>query len=118
VSEVVIDGVDRLPHSAQVAMVIGLLLGIGLALLEKVAPKYLRAWLPSASGLGIAMVLPGSNSIAMFLGAAAAEWLRRKHPALAESYTVPIGSGFIAGESLMGVLIIVLTKIAGMDLSL
>ncbi len=118
VSEVVIGGIDRLPSSAQLAMVIGLLLGIALTIIEKVAPKYLKAWLPSPSGIGIAMIVPGSNCIAMFLGAAAAEWLRRKHPTIGDTYTVPVGSGFIAGESLMGVLIIILTKIAGLDLAL
>jgi uncharacterized oligopeptide transporter (OPT) family protein len=118
VSEVVVGGVGQLPSSAQLAMVIGLLLGIGLTVTEKVAPRYLKAWIPSPSGIGIAMIVPGSNAIAMFLGAATAEWLRRNRPLLNDTYTVPVGSGFIAGESLMGVLIPVLTKIAGLDLSL
>ena len=118
VSELVVGGIGRLPESAQIAMVTGLLLGIGLTVLEKVAPKYMQAWIPSPSGIGIAMIVPGSNAIAMFMGAAAAEWLRRYRPLLNETYTVPVGSGFIAGESLMGVLIIILTKIAGLDLSL
>ncbi len=118
VSEVVVEGVGKLSFEAQLAMVIGLLLGISLTILEKVAPRYLKAWLPSPSGIGIAMIVPGSNCIAMFMGAALAEWLRRKHPTIGNAYTVPIGSGFIAGESLMGVLIIILTKIAGIDLAL
>ena len=118
VSEVVIGGIGQLSWSARLAMAIGLLLGIGLTILEKVAPKYLKAWLPSPSGIGIAMIVPGSNAIAMFLGAAGAEAMRRYYPRLGETYTVPIGSGFLAGESLMGVLIIILTKIAGLDLSL
>jgi uncharacterized oligopeptide transporter (OPT) family protein len=118
VSEVVIGGLGQLPASARLAMLTAFLLGVGLTVLEKVAPRYLRPYLPSPSGLGIAMIVPGSNSIAMFLGAAAAEWLRRHHPRIGETYTVPVASGFIAGESLMGVLIILLTKIAGLDLSL
>ena len=40
--------------------------------------------MPSPAGLGIAMVLPGSKCIAMFMGAAAAEFMRRRLPALAE----------------------------------
>ena len=40
--------------------------------------------MPSPAGLGLAMVLPGSNCIAMFMGAAAAEFMRRRLPALAE----------------------------------
>ncbi|HWO17613.1 MAG TPA: OPT family oligopeptide transporter [Kofleriaceae bacterium] len=118
VSELVVGGLGQLPYSAQVAMVTGLTLGIALTILEKVAPKYLKAWIPSPSGIGIAMIVPGSNAIAMFLGAALAEWLRRKHPQLGDTFTVPVGSGFIAGESLTGVLIIILTKIAGLDLTL
>jgi uncharacterized oligopeptide transporter (OPT) family protein len=59
-------------------------------------------------GLGIAMVVPGSNCIAMFLGAAVAEWMRRKFPVLAEKTVVPVASGLIAGESLMGILIAML----------
>ena len=118
VSEVVVGGVGQLPPSAQLAMVIGVLLGIGLTILERVAPRHLKPWIPSPSGLGIAMLVSAGNSIAMFLGAAIAEWLRRKRPAWGDAYTVPIGSGFIAGESLMGVVIAMTTKIAGINLAL
>jgi uncharacterized oligopeptide transporter (OPT) family protein len=83
--------------------VTGVLLGIALALLERFAPARVRPFVPSPSGLGIAMVLPGSNSIATFLGGLAAELMRRFRPALAERYVVPVGSGLIAGESLVGV---------------
>jgi uncharacterized oligopeptide transporter (OPT) family protein len=57
------------------------------------------------------MVLPGYNSIAMFFGGSIAEILRRRRPALAERGVVPVASGFIAGESLMGVLIAVLVAV-------
>ena len=49
------------------------------------------------------MVIPGSNSIAMFLGGLLAWLLRRKNPAAADRLVVPVSSGLIAGESLMGV---------------
>lgn len=87
---------------------VGLALGVTLALLEKFAPRRLRPLLPSPSGLGIALVVPGSNCVAMFLGAAIAEGLRRKRPALAEKTVVPVASGLIAGESLMGIVIALL----------
>jgi len=77
-------------------------------LAERWAPRKVRPFVPSASGLGIAMVIPGYNSIAMFLGGFIAEMLRRQRPALAERTIVPVASGFIAGESLMGVFIAVL----------
>ena len=113
VSKAFSGGIAALHPTSRTAIMVGLALGVTLALLEKFAPKSLRPLLPSPNGLGLAMVVPGSNSIAMFLGAALAEFLRRWKPALAEKTVVPVASGFIAGESLMGILIAVLivTKI-------
>jgi len=108
VSKAFSGGIAALPSSARVAILVGLGLGTALALLEKFAPARLRPLIPSASGLGIAMVIPGSNCLAMFAGAAVAEWMRRRHPALAERTVVPVASGLIAGESLMGILVAVL----------
>jgi OPT family oligopeptide transporter len=108
VSKAFSDGIGALHPTARTAIVVGLLLGVTLALLERFAPKAWRTWLPSPSGLGIAMVIPGSNCIAMFLGASVAEAIRRRRPALAERTVVPVASGLIAGESLMGILIALL----------
>ena len=44
----------------------------------------------------------------MFLGAAIAEYMRRKDPKAAERLVVPVSSGLIAGESLMGIVIALL----------
>jgi len=54
------------------------------------------------------MVVPGRNGLAMFLGGLLAEIARRRWPRQAERNVVPIASGFIAGESLMGVATILL----------
>ena len=108
VSKVLVDGLSALHPAARSAAGIAFLLGIALVLAERWAPPKLRAFIPSASGMGIAMVIPGYNSIAMFLGSFIAEMLRRRRPALAERCVVPVASGFIAGESLMGVLVAVL----------
>lgn len=108
VSQAFSGGLSALAPSARSAVVVGLVLGVALALLEKLAPKRALPFIPSASGIGIAMVIPASNCAAMFLGAALAEWLRRKRPALAEKTVVPVSSGLIAGESLMGIVIALL----------
>jgi OPT family oligopeptide transporter len=105
VSKAFAGGLGALDPSSKQAVVVGLVLGVALALLEKLAPPRVRPYLPSPSGLGIAMVIPGSNCISMFAGAAAAELVRRRRPALAERYVVPVASGLIAGESLMGIVI-------------
>ena len=105
VSEAFAGGVDSLKPGARQGIWAGLALGVALALAEKLAPKRLRAWIPSPAGLGIAMVIPGANALAMFLGSLVAFLLARWRPRTAERYVTPVASGFIAGESLMGVLI-------------
>jgi uncharacterized oligopeptide transporter (OPT) family protein len=112
VSKAFANGIDALPESARSAVWVGLVLGVALALAERLAPKSLKAFIPSPSGVGIAMVIPGSNAIAMFLGAAIAEGLRRTRPQLAERLVVPVSSGLIAGESLMGI-VVALLVVAG-----
>ena len=108
VSQAFAGGVGGLGSLARSAIAAGLLLGIGLALLEKLAPKPVRHLVPSPSGLGIAMVIPGSNAVAMFLGAFLAWAWRRFRQASADRYVTPIASGLIAGESLMGVVVALL----------
>lgn len=108
VSKAFSEGVSALHPTARTAIGVGLVFGVALALLERFAPKRFRPFVPSASGLGLAMVIPGSNCIAMFLGASLAAALRRRFPAFAEKTVVPVASGLIAGESLMGVLVVIL----------
>ncbi len=112
VSKAFAGGLGGLPAGADTAVGIGLALGVALALAERFAPKKLVTFLPSPSGLGIALVIPGSNAIAMFIGSAIAALLRKFRPAIGERYTIPISSGFIAGESLMGI-VIALLVVAG-----
>jgi putative OPT family oligopeptide transporter len=108
VSRAFAGGLDALDASARTAIGIGAALGVALACLERFAPRAVRAWIPSPAGVGIAMVVPGSNALAMFLGGFAAELLRRACPRFAERYSTPIASGLIAGESLMGVAVALL----------
>ncbi len=106
VSEMLVKGLDALHPTARVAAAIGIVVGMLLAVLEVKVPKHVKKYVPSASGLGIAMVLPAWNSIMMCIGAGLAELLRRqKGEKAADKMTMPIASGFVAGESLMGVFI-------------
>jgi OPT family oligopeptide transporter len=108
VSKMLVNGVSSLHSSARMGAVCGLALGVALVLLERWAPKKAKAFIPSASGLGLAIVIPGASSIAFFIGAAIAEGLRRFKPKLADATVLPVSSGFIAGESLMGIAVAML----------
>ena len=112
VSQAFAGGAGALHRTARTAIGVGLLLGVVLSLLERFAPPRLKPWVPSPSGLGIAMVIPASNAIAMFMGTAGAEFARRRYPRVAERYLIPVSSGLIAGESLMGV-VVALLVVAG-----
>lgn len=104
VSKAFVGGIDALPFSAKIAILVGLGFGIGLTILDKAAPRAVRAILPSPSAIGLAMVVPFSNSLAIFLGAVVAELVRRRY-ARGDAYTVPVASGLIAGESLVAIAI-------------
>jgi len=111
VAELLADGIGALPYGALTAIAVGAALGIVLTLLEELGPKAWRPWLPSTTGLGIAGVIPAFNSFAMFAGALLAWLFARARPKAAEAYTVPVSSGLIAGESLMGVAIILVLEV-------
>jgi len=108
VSKAFAGGLGTLDPAARMAIVVGAALGIALVLLERFAPRPLRGYVPSPAGLGIAMVVPGSNAIAMFGGALIALLVNRARPEFGRRYVVPVASGLIAGESLMGVAIAML----------
>jgi uncharacterized oligopeptide transporter (OPT) family protein len=95
-------GFHSLHPTARLGMLVGGLLGIAIPLAERALPKY-RKYIPSAMGLGLAMVIPFWNSLSMFLGGLIALILEKTNKPLAEKYIVPVSSGIIAGESLMGV---------------
>ncbi len=107
VSRAFANGLDSLQPSVQIAMLVGLGIGTSLAIFEKYAPKRIKPFVPSANGLGIAMVIPGANSVVMFLGATIAEVLRRRQQ---DSNVIPVASGLIAGESLMGIVVAILVS--------
>ena len=104
VAELLAKGVAALPPSARIGLVIGGTIGIILPLLEMKFPKQ-KKFIPSATGLGLAFTINGFNSVSMFIGSLLALWLSKARPKIHEQYTIPVSSGIIAGESLMGVLL-------------
>jgi uncharacterized oligopeptide transporter (OPT) family protein len=100
-------GLSALPISARWGLLWGAIFGIAITLVERNFPK-MRNYLPSPTAMGIAFVIPAFNSISMFAGALIAYILEKKAPQMAENYTVPVASGVIAGESIMGILVAIL----------
>jgi uncharacterized oligopeptide transporter (OPT) family protein len=102
-------GVEALPPGALVALVAGVLAGVLLTVLE--SNGRLRKFVPSPTGLGIGMLVPGSAVISMFLGAVLGEFWRKLAPRPYAQHVTPLASGCIAGEALVAVLIPILVAI-------
>jgi putative OPT family oligopeptide transporter len=111
VAELLAKGIEALPAGSLWAIALGAAAGAVLTLLEEFAPERIRPWIPSPTGLGIAGVIPAFNSISMFAGALLAWLVAKASPRAAEAYTIPVSSGLIAGESLVGVAIILAVEI-------
>jgi hypothetical protein len=63
----------------------------------------LRQFHPNDSVLGAenSMVIPASTAMTLFISSLLASWVRRVRPGVAPSL-VPIASGLVAGESVLG----------------
>ncbi len=84
------------------SIVIGGFVGIVLTVLPLLLPK--RQWLvPSPAGVGLAWTFHWYYGLLFCLGAVIGWWVEKKRPEWAEEFTFPVASGWIAGESLMGV---------------
>jgi OPT family oligopeptide transporter len=109
VAELLGKGPHALPPSAQMGIVIGGSLGIVLVLLERWLPRY-KKFIPSPTGLGLSFTINGFNSVSFFIGSVIALTVSKVWPAWHKKYTVASSSGIIAGESLMGALVILLQR--------
>jgi uncharacterized oligopeptide transporter (OPT) family protein len=112
VADLLTQGIHLLPRSALYAIVIGALVGIFLPVIEKLLPKY-RAYMPSAMGLGLAWVIPFQNSLSFAIGALIVWGWSKLSAKTEESYSIPIASGFVAGESLIAAFIAIGATLIG-----
>jgi uncharacterized oligopeptide transporter (OPT) family protein len=106
-------GLSSLPPSVLYAILIGAGIGVVLSLLDKVLPKA-RAWLPSAAALGMGWVVPFSVSLSFAIGAAILTIWRRTLPRSEGTYSIPVASGMIAGESIIKALLAMLATAIGL----
>lgn len=105
-AKVLSHGVASLPHSAMIALLVGTILGVVLTLLEQ--RETWRPWVPSPTGVGIAMLVPASAVTTIFLGGVVNHLWRRRNPDHAGKYLIPVASGFIAGDALIAVILPIL----------
>ncbi len=107
------NGLSSLHPTAQKGLLLGLLVGAILAILENVTSDRWKSFVPSATGVGIAFVIPFFNSLSMFFGALLALFAEHFFERWSKEYLITIAAGLIAGESLMGVFVALLQTVYG-----
>jgi uncharacterized oligopeptide transporter (OPT) family protein len=93
---------------------IGALVGIVITILEQ--KKEWLSFIPSPTGMGIAMLIPFNAVTVIFLGAAADRVWSKLSPESHDRYSIPLASGLIAGEALVAVVIPILVTLHLMKL--
>lgn len=100
-AEVLSTGLDKLPPFSFEALLIGVALGIVLTLAEKRFGRYL----PSATGIGLGMLIPAQHVLPMVIGGLI-QWVWSKaRPAQEAELNTPLASGFIVGEAMLALII-------------
>lgn len=103
VAEVFAEGIQAMPQGAMTALVIGGIVGIVLAIAEKVLPKNVARWVPSPVSVGLAFAIPAYYAISFFVGAVFMSIGQRFAKSWTARFAVVLAAGIIAGESLAGV---------------
>jgi putative OPT family oligopeptide transporter len=105
-AKILSQGFSKLHPSATQALLAGAILGVLFTVLEQ--KPALKKFVPSPTGMGIGMLVPASSVVGMFVGAVIDSVWRRIDAKSAENYSIPVASGFIAGEALVAVILPVL----------
>jgi uncharacterized oligopeptide transporter (OPT) family protein len=110
-AELLNQGFGALPKGCFAAMLIAVVVGIILTIFE---PKY-KKFLPSPTGIGLGMLIPGLYVIPMVIGGLIQAVWAYKSPKTEDTYNTPLASGMIAGEALV-VLALAILAVSGIKL--
>lgn len=108
VGEAISGGLSTLEPVKIWSIVIGLSVGIILTLIMHFYPKT-KKFLPAPTALGLSWTFHWYYGLLFAIGALIVEFGNWKFKKFTEEFNFPIASGIIAGGSLMGVLIILIT---------
>jgi uncharacterized oligopeptide transporter (OPT) family protein len=103
-------GFSALPRYAMSATLIAAVFGVVIAVVQE---KKHIPWIPSTAALGFGLILPGTLNIPLGIGGVAGWIWQRRSPKSYEKYCVTVASGFIAGEALLGGLVLPLLLALG-----
>lgn len=99
-------GASALPRYALQATIAAAGVGILVAVVREKLDEAWTGWIPSIAGFGFALILPGELNIPIAIGGIAGWIWRKRSPQTYSDYAITIASGLIAGEALLGGLIL------------
>lgn len=101
-AELLTQGLQALPPNCLTAVAAASIVAVVINLLS--LNNHLKPYLPSATAVGIAFIIPAYYPVAFFLGAVFYLVWSHVSPTRAGQLLYPLASGLIVGEGLMGVL--------------
>ena len=111
-ADLLTQGVNHLPHTALIAIVVGAIVGMILPVVEFLWPKA-KPFMPSAMGLGLAWVVPFQNALSFLIGAVIVTVWQKWSKKNSDTFAIPIASGLVAGESLVAAFIAIACTLVG-----
>lgn len=103
-------GIGNMHPMHRTAIFVGLAIGAAAVIIDRYAPKKVKQWTPSATGLGLGFILPFYYPLSMFFGALIAWIWQGKWKQNADTFLVPVSAGIIAGVSIIGVIVALLNN--------
>ncbi len=99
-------GLDALPPHALAATAAAVVIGVAVAVVTDSSQAWWVDWIPSVPAFGFALILPGVLNIPIALGGILGwAWLRWSRVTY-ERYAITAASGLIAGEAIVGGLLL------------
>jgi uncharacterized oligopeptide transporter (OPT) family protein len=92
------------------AMLVATAVGIVITLIEPKLTKEQKEYMPSPTGIGLGMLIPGFAVIPMVIGGIIQVIWHKSSPKTEETYNTPLASGFISGEALVVLVLAILAN--------
>ena len=110
-------GPSALPRFALEATIAAAVAGIAIAVIRERSDAPWTRFIPSVAGLGFSLILPGELNVPTALGGIAGWlWMRLSRETY-ERYAITVASGMIAGEALLGGLVLPILAALGLNLA-
>ncbi len=109
-------GIRALPKYALETTILAAAAGIAISIIRESSEHPWTSWIPSVTGFGFALILPGELNIPIAMGGMLGWlWMRTSRETY-DRYAITVASGMIAGEAVLSGLLIPVLAAFGVNL--